>query len=164
MNVSCKKCGEVLYGAVNRCWKCGTDIEVVIAPKIPPIRRSPVNLNPSPTTVAIGSVTDSAKQILPWFLNMELSEEVRHRFAIASAGIGAIGCILGITSGWTVIFGVIGIACGLVAMASKKRELATMGLVLSVIALFLGFSQIAFSLWTQYSSQRWIEELQGIQQ
>ncbi|WP_158262185.1 MULTISPECIES: hypothetical protein [Pirellulaceae] len=42
MSVTCDKCGEELMGAVNRCWKCGTQFKRVESAPIPPIRRSPV--------------------------------------------------------------------------------------------------------------------------
>lgn len=42
MSVICDKCGEELMGAVNRCWKCGTQFQRIEGAPIPPIRRAPV--------------------------------------------------------------------------------------------------------------------------
>ena len=43
MAVTCSKCGEELMGAVNRCWRCGT--EFVSRPgqsNVPPVRTAPL--------------------------------------------------------------------------------------------------------------------------
>ena len=156
----CENCGELLFGAVNRCWKCGHEARVIVKPKIPPIRRSPVYLNPR--TASGESATQSAGQILPWLLNMDLSEAARQRCSAISTGLGVIGCLVGIASPWAGFFGIVGLGFGLVGMPAKRRDLATMGLVLCVIALFLGLGQVVFDAWTRYASRRWIEELQGI--
>jgi len=43
MSVFCAKCGEELLGAINRCWRCGTEYESRSGPiDIPPLRRGPI--------------------------------------------------------------------------------------------------------------------------
>lgn len=45
MAVRCAKCNEQLLGAVNRCWRCGTEFASIPDPSnVPPIRRPPVDL------------------------------------------------------------------------------------------------------------------------
>lgn len=153
----CDKCGEVLFGAVNRCWRCGNQLQVVVStPKVPPIRRSPIDLS-----LATVSVPVSEQQPLPFPFSISLSNVARYRCSIVSGVLGTIGCLIGITTGWALFCGVVGLGFGLVGMQTKKRDLATMGLVLSVVAIFIGFAQIGFDVWTRFESQRWINELQG---
>ena len=43
MNAQCAQCGEELLGAVNRCWRCGTDfVSPVDSAELPPVRRPPL--------------------------------------------------------------------------------------------------------------------------
>lgn len=43
MAVLCAKCGEELLGAINRCWRCGTEYESRSGDtQVPPRRRSPI--------------------------------------------------------------------------------------------------------------------------
>lgn len=163
MKQTCDQCGEDLFGVVNRCWKCGADVKVVVPPKIPPIRRSPVILAPRQTAVAadanvLSDALENAKQVLPWFLNMEMSDQAKERCGAVSVGFGVLGCLLGIATGWSLIMGMVGLAIGLLGMTAKKRDLATMGLVVSVIAMFLGVAQIANHFWVEYSTNKWIED------
>lgn len=45
MAVRCAKCNEELMGAVNRCWRCGTEFALLpTSLALPPIRRPPVDL------------------------------------------------------------------------------------------------------------------------
>lgn len=171
MQQTCDECGETLFGVVNRCWKCGADVKVVVTPKIPPIRRSPVELRPrlsqanrldSAATLQdpsgmVGDVLENVKQVLPWFLNLELSEQAQERCGAVSVGLGVLGCLLGIATGWSILFGIVGLAVGLLGMTAKRRDLATMGLVVSVIAMFLGFAQIANYIWVEYSTDKWFD-------
>ena len=158
MKRACENCGEELIGSVNRCWRCGAAVNADSLSKIPPVRRAPVDLN------GRMSVADAARvsQSLPYPLSIDLSERGRHRCAVASVVCGAVACLTGIMSPWSILLGVVGIGLGVMGMQAKRRDLATMGLVLSVLAIFLGFAQIGSSIWTRYQSRRWLNELQGI--
>lgn len=127
---------------------------VVSTPQVPPIRRSPVQL---PTATAPTAASHS--RLLPFPFALALTRAARRRCSIASNAFGTVGCLIGITTGWALLFGLVGLGLGLLGMQSKKdRELATMGLVLSVIAIFLGIGQIGFDIWTRIESQRMINE------
>ncbi len=52
MAVFCSECGEKLLGAVNRCWNCGREFELLANEAIPPVRRAPVCLTPSDEAAA----------------------------------------------------------------------------------------------------------------
>lgn len=53
MNVQCARCGEELLGAVNRCWRCGTDfVAPVDSADLPPVRRSPLAASAAPSANA----------------------------------------------------------------------------------------------------------------
>ena len=73
-------------------------------------------------------------------------------------GAGVLGCLIGIATGWSILFGLCGLVVALLGMTAKKRDLATMGLVVSVIAIFLGFGQIAYQFWVEYATEKWINE------
>ena len=101
---------------------------------------------------------------LPFPFSIQLTPPVRQACIVASVALSAIGCLIGIASGWSLLFGLTALACGLLGMQdNRKRDLATMGLVLSVIAIFLGSAQIGFDAWTKYDAKRWVDELQGVQ-
>ena len=62
VNVQCARCGEELLGAVNRCWRCGTDfVSPVGSAELPPVRRTPLAASaaPSENTGDDTSSTDS---------------------------------------------------------------------------------------------------------
>jgi len=63
MAVICAKCGEELLGAINRCWRCGTEYESRSGETdLPPIRRRPIPPEPlvpevvAPNDVIVGSI------------------------------------------------------------------------------------------------------------
>ena len=163
---ACENCGELLFGAVNRCWKCGTEAKIIVKPKLPPIRRAPVRLQPRTAAQLSAQLSENERldgttgnetfrevlsnvqQVLPWFLNYELDNKARERCGAISIGLGVLGCLLGIATAWAMLLGVAGVAFGLVGMAAKDRDLATMGLVVSVIALFVGVVHIGFNIYS----------------
>ncbi|HAA72553.1 MAG: hypothetical protein CMJ70_24235 [Planctomycetaceae bacterium] len=50
VNVQCTRCGEELLGAVNRCWRCGTDFVSPVGPaELPPVRRAPLAASTGPS-------------------------------------------------------------------------------------------------------------------
>ncbi len=56
MAVLCAKCGEELLGAINRCWRCGTEYESRSGDiEIPPLRRAPVASLVPPAPAELGS-------------------------------------------------------------------------------------------------------------
>lgn len=169
---TCENCGELLFGAVNRCWKCGADAKIVVKPKLPPIRRGPVQLRPR-TVAQLGDnesldrsiasesfreVLSNVQQVLPWFLSFQLDDKARERCGGISVGLGVLGCLLGIATWWGLLFGVAGLAIGLLGMAAKDRDLATMGLVVSVLAMFVGVMRIGFNVYDMVEAWRIIED------
>ena len=80
--------------------------------------------------------------------------------AHAAVWIGGFGCLIGLRTFWAVLPAVLGIACGIWGMRTRRRDLATTGLAVSVLALFLGFAQFGYDLWTKHQSQQLIYELQ----
>lgn len=132
---------------------------MALVSKIPPIRRSPVDLTLQQKAVGVSAGPQTT--FLPAILQFD--DLTNHRFAMASVGLGAFGCLIGIGSPLSAIIGAMGVLCGLIGTQSKRNDMATLGLVLSVIALFLGVGQVAFDVWTRYQSREWIRELQGIQ-
>ena len=156
MKKTCEQCGEELFGAVNRCWQCGAAVVVAHSSDVPPIRRRPVDLSN-----ASAAKPASVEQALPFPIVIGFSDQGRRRCAIASVILGSVGCLLGIATGWAIVLGALGIAFGVLGMPAKHRDLATMGLVLCVLTLFLGFWQVGYDVWVRYASQRWLEDLQG---
>jgi len=82
MAVKCAKCGEELLGAVNRCWRCGTEMESRTGDtSLPPVRRAPV---PSVVESAPAAATDeceagdpaNADQVVEAALAAEVSTNV----------------------------------------------------------------------------------------
>ena len=164
MSRACESCGEELFGAVNRCWKCGAAAVIVATTKIPPVRRAPVQLRSKPVIYEASDAHPKTQAIL---LPFAISELAGYRLAQASVAAGAIGCLCGaatffISPFWPVVFGIAGLALGLNGMQTRRSDVAILGLSLSVIAIFIGLGYVAFDIWTRYQSQIWINEMQGI--
>ena len=156
--LQCKNCGAGLFGAVNRCWKCGTAIERYMTDEIPPIRRSRVVL---PEEVSVDQLQEqlvTTHQVLPFLLNFHLSDVTRGRFAIASVVLGVIACLLGFASAWAALLGIAAAISAVLGMpVEERRDQATLGLVLAMIAIFVGIGHVAFDLWIQRASQQMID-------
>ncbi len=60
MAVFCSECGEKLLGAVNRCWNCGREFELLANEATPPVRRAPVCLTPSDEAVVAQPAVENA--------------------------------------------------------------------------------------------------------
>ena len=102
-------------------------------------------------------ILSSVQQVLPWFLSYELDDKTRERCGAISIGLGVLGCLLGIITSWGLLLGVAGIAIGLLGMAAKDRDLATMGLVVSVIAMFVGIVHIGFNIYSVFGGWQIID-------
>ena len=152
MSELCKNCGEELIGAVNRCWQCGTPVPVTHHPTEPPIRRSPVHISGvSPSPVVAPTTTPT----------IQFSDRTRFLCALASVWVGTVACLIGLASLWSVLPAVVGISLGVIGMTSRRRDLASTGLVIAVLAMFLGFAQFGYDIWTKHQSQ---QLLNGYQQ
>ena len=161
----CQNCDEELVGAVNRCWKCGRLIDTELLTDKPPVRRPPVQLAvlsdgdsapPPGALMGLGLVLRIQSSI------EQLSAPRRYQFAVASVVCGGLACLVGLINGWAILFGIVAIGFGVLGMGARHRDLATMGLVLAVLAIFLGFGQIGIDLWAKYQSRNWLNDLQGI--
>jgi O-antigen ligase len=69
-----------------------------------------------------------------------------------------LACLVGFGSSWALIPAMVGVACGIAGMQSRRRDLAATGLVISVVAIFLGFAQVGAIIWTKYQSRQRINE------
>ena len=152
MRVRCQNCGEELIGAVNRCWQCGTAVAVLHHQAVPPIRRTPVDLHCRTSSAPV----TKAGSIVPVHIN----DRTRTTCAHATVWVGAAGCLIGVVSVWSVFPATVGIVLGILGMKTRRRDLASTGLVISVLALFLGFAQFGYDMWTKYQSQQLIDGFQ----
>ena len=155
MGSLCRNCGEELIGAVNRCWQCGTSVAIPRVQEVPPVRRSPVDLGKVEATAApataVPTVTARPGRI---------SGRTRQICAYASVWIGAVACLIGLGSVWAIVPATAAMALGVLGMRAQRRDLATTGLIISVLALFLGFAQIGIGIWTKHQSQQLIDGFQ----
>lgn len=175
----CQSCDEELVGTVNRCWRCGREVDVSLLSEVPPIRRAPVALSmedsdsaarpasgePPPSEHAVPTEARNVwtDTLLPLLQGANLNERQRHHCAVASVTCGSLSCLLGFFTGWSILLSFVAIPLGVMGMQARRRDLALLGLVLAVIGMFLGFFQIGSGLWAKYQSRRWINDLQGIQ-
>lgn len=176
----CQNCNEELVGTVNRCWRCGQEVDVSLLSELPPIRRAPVDLSQRVrmTPAADPIVSDALSPVdsehvatgnvwkdiyLPLLQGTSLTERQRHHCAVASVTCGSLSCLLGFFTGWSIFMSLIAILLGLMGMRARRRDLATLGVILAVIGMFLGFFQIGSGLWAKYESRRLIQEWQGLQ-
>lgn len=173
MNVKlCEKCGEELFGAVNACWKCGNEIAIPMDDAKPPIRRAPVQLRPASPAAAgasdIGLASRltpgssagqamTAIQALPFPLSIPLSENGYHWCAVTSVVLGVVAIFVGLFTAWNLPISIIGIGFGVKGMEARRRDLATMGLVLCVMSVFVVIFSMIWNAWVRYAASQIVD-------
>lgn len=151
----CDKCGELLLGAVNRCWKCGTDI-------LPARLADPPVTTTGPTT---GERAFSRPRIPPT-APATPATPVRPRaderaaspsaVAVTSASVGtALGlaalAVVSINPLSSLLLAAFGLLLSLGGFASRRRLLPIVATVLCLAGLVLGIvpaMRHAYSLYT----------------
>ena len=149
MRVRCQNCGEELIGVVNRCWQCGTAVAVLHHQAVPPIRRTPVDLRRRTSSPPVTKARSTA--------HVQIDDRTRAACAHATVWVGAVACLIGVVSVWSVLPATVGIVLGILGMKTRRRDLATTGLVIAVLALFLGFAQFGYDIWISYQNQQLID-------
>ena len=180
MAVTCANCGEELLGAVNRCWRCGQF--VLSAPgagEAPPVRQAPptqgvVYAEVVQATVvvddAIAGTSDGGPMIAPPSHALLTPPAEPHRelpprpavytqrgivdiAAIASIVLGAISLLLGVFFSWAVVLGMFGLAAGIWGFRSRWRQIAIIGLLLSLMGMAGSSARLAYDAFTWWYGQ-----------
>ena len=180
MNIHCGECGEELFGAVNRCWKCGRTFALPPEAETlqPPVRRPAITLSdarqelvvaqpPRSPFAADGEPHESVQRMV------EGSDDWQARFsslaphdtvwtvgaAYGSVPLGAVGLVAGWFY-WTTLFvAVAGLGLGVYGLRSSKRDAAVTGIVLNILVLLLSALHAAYLIWSIYNARSLIDGL-----
>lgn len=146
MPVHCSKCGELLLGAVNRCWKCGQTLALhPEADGRPPVRANAASGQPTaPPAAGAGALSPAAAPAGPRRPQSGNVAEARRASMMAMGGTVA-SLVLGIFAGllallWppAALIAVLGLAMGIWGLRSPRRNLALVGMLLCCLAIGLG--------------------------
>jgi hypothetical protein len=182
--VHCGNCGEELLGAVNRCWKCGTaspaDVSAPTTNATPtaetanaddPIWAEIIEENADFQSTEHGmeapianEQTEAAGQPSYYLPN---SGPPRNRLAqsaiggaIGSVVLGLIGLVGSFFSVASLVVSTVGFGLGLWGLISDKKALATVGLIICLVAILVGGYQgvrLLYDDWKEKQEEEQIE-------
>ncbi len=173
MSVRCSQCDEELFGAVNRCWRCGQRFAADLdSTKVPPVRRSPIEDITDPGELVVAEVvqppsldrsdgattagnpvstippvrapaTDGSAQF-------ERRDRLLGAFAIASLVLGLLSLWAGFYTAWALLPSLVGLVLGILALDSKRRGTAILGVGMCCVALAVSGFRAAVEVHTWY--------------
>jgi hypothetical protein len=164
VSITCTTCGEELLGAVNRCWNCGSEFPLHQGSvNLPPVRRAPIETplaEAATGAVPAGMEADGNERsprdvaipdepVLATTSGASDAGAVHHPPAatplhpVGAAGWAAVVSLLcGVVAIGTLWFSflaiipsLLGVALGSWGLNSRRRGVATCGLVLCIVAL-----------------------------
>lgn len=171
MSVICDKCGEELMGAVNRCWKCGTQFQRIEGAPIPPIRRAPVLasyvLPAAPQIETVGNEvyeavveeedsqpekTQPASRLAALLKHQEVFDPQKFDYpSLGTSALAIIACLVGLYSSFAAPFCLAASVLSVHQLSHRQSMTRWIGFVLGVVALivalFCTISAIYFG-WT----------------
>lgn len=168
MSVCCSECGEPIIGNVNRCWRCGNQIQAVAdAENKPPVRRRPVVLDePRPLATVLNAeapVATPAEAIIPTRSAPKPAIEaakpvypenpLRSSWAVASVVAGTMAFACCWVSRLAIIPAMIAFFAAIYGLKSKKKKIAVVGILLSLITIFSISTQTILSIRSYYQQQ-----------
>jgi hypothetical protein len=149
MTVQCAKCGEELLGAVNRCWRCGTRIDVPAStgrfegPAPPALSAATGDAGDEVVEAELvtGSGVATVRPAVP-VPAPALPRPSRYPRWIAAQGgaiaallLGLISFVAGFYTALAAIPAAVGVLMGIWGLFAPRRGPAVLGLVLCCIAL-----------------------------
>ena len=170
MTVSCSECGEPIFGNVNRCWRCGNQIQAVAdAENKPPVRRRPVVLDNEPKiATAVVSEATEAKVESQKESNLRLNRAsssidaakpsypeapFRSSLAVSSVVAGAMAFVCCFISRWAIVPALLAFFAAVYGFKSKKKKIAIIGILLSLITIFSISTQTILSIRSYYQQR-----------
>ena len=174
MTIKCEKCGEELLGAVNRCWRCGTKVELGVPASPPPPSTGsvPGHVAAPPTAEPGGDVVvaelvqpppgkDAHPQPQAATISRPRPPNLRRLSAaqggaIAALVLGLMSVVAGFYTVLAAIPAALGLALGAWGLFSPRRGPAILGLLLCFLALATASVNGAVSLYKQaYGHAPW---------
>jgi hypothetical protein len=173
MALKCEKCGEELLGAVNRCWRCGTKVELGVPaaahPPPSPVARPPAAPpaeEPGEDVVLAALVQPPARKetappspVAP--ITPPRSSHLRRLTAAQGGAVAALvlGLMSVVASFYTELAAIpaaLGLGLGAWGLFSPRRGPAILGLLLCFLALAIASFTGAVSLYKQaYGHAPW---------
>ncbi|MCA9199099.1 MAG: hypothetical protein KDA87_16245 [Planctomycetales bacterium] len=177
MAVTCSRCGEELFGAVNRCWRCGHHFETSQANSaVPPLlrmpidiafRTSPVDADPTNNTaipLATLDETEFAQPALPGnavatshVTSNDPHDSFRGSVAIASIVVAAMSAVGSYFTMWAMVPACLSLFLAWLGFRSNRKRLCFLTLFLASVAFFWGTLQ-AVSAYQTYQKIRQAEQ------
>jgi hypothetical protein len=73
--------------------------------------------------------------------------------AIASLVLGSLALLLGVFFSWALVFGFLGIGAGLWGFKSRWRQIAVIGLLVSMMGVFGSSARLVYDAFTWWTGQ-----------
>lgn len=173
MPSKCQQCGEELLGAVNRCWRCGTKVELGVLSG-PPARTDPAaaplpaapaevpnadvvvaELVPSPSRQDAGPLASATPLIPPRPSTLRRTSAAQGG-AIAALVLGLMSLVASFYTLSAAIPAALGLILGAWGLFSPRRGPAILGLLLCFLALAVASFTGAVGLYKQaYGHAPW---------
>ncbi len=144
MSVTCETCGEVHLGVVNRCWKCGGEMQV------DEIKRAQQDSGAADglatATTAAGSDADdspfaSGPAIAKGSGSVTRTALTNRSLAtgllVASFVVGGSALLASRFTGWTIIPSIIGLGCAAASLQYRRSWLVVLAMLICVVALVI---------------------------
>ncbi|MEZ6115684.1 MAG: hypothetical protein R3C28_03805 [Pirellulaceae bacterium] len=162
MAVTCSRCGEELFGAVNRCWRCGHHFETSQANSaVPPLLRMPIDIafrtspveaeqtNKDAIPLATLDETEFAPPMLPAASDVtkhhvnsnDPHDSFRGSVAIASIVVAAMSAVGSFFTMWAMVPACLSLFLAWLGFRSHRKRLCFLTLLLASIAFFWGTLQ-----------------------
>ena len=171
--MKCEKCGEELLGAVNRCWRCGTKVELSVpaathpplSPVAGPPAATPAEVPGEDVVVAALVQPPSRKEAAPSSPGAPVSRPRPYHLrqltaaqggAIAALVLGLMSLVASFYTELAAIPAALGLALGAWGLFSPRRGPAILGLLLCFVALAIASFTGAVGLYKQaYGHAPW---------
>lgn len=159
--MKCEKCGEELLGAVNRCWRCGTKVELDAQAALHPPTEEPgedivIAALAVPAARKEAATPSPVAPISPPRPSHLRRLTAAQGGAIAALVLGLMSLVTSFYTGLAAIPAALGLGLGAWGLFSPRRGPAILGLLLCLLALAVASFTGAVSLYKQaYGHAPW---------
>jgi hypothetical protein len=132
MPIRCANCGEELLGAVNRCWRCGTNVPARSGvPDLPPQCATPA-IEPAESDPVIAG--DHGRRMV----SSDSRSPAAAAAAVTALALGVLALVCCPFTVGAVPIALVGLPLGAFGLFSVRRGCAVTGMLLCCIALAIG--------------------------
>ena len=143
MSVECQTCGEVHLGVVNRCWKCGNEMQVDMIKRAQQelaaaeeSNASPESADPNATNSPFAS-GPAAASVAKSSTTLLTNRSLATGFLVASFVVGGSALLASHMTGWTIIPAIIGLGCAAASLQYRRSWLVALAMLVCLVALVI---------------------------